>query len=259
MNNKYNKITKAHTISNLNELIKLHEIDKLNLVLDLDNTIVYTKIFNIKDISRIKFYELFKNDNLLGKFTIGQYIYLVYIRQYFTFFLNTINMYFNIYIYTNSHLIYCENIIKLLRNKYIYFKIKKIICRNNNNNCLIKQLSTICDNQDNLHFLINMLNYDEFIKKTIIIDDNVDVWKFDKSNLIEVDCFNEFTFKNNLIDDTLLILTNKLFIIHNYYISNYYIDYNFDIKKILSYYNIFYNKCFIKKKKKNIQKFLKIN
>jgi hypothetical protein len=150
-------------------------------------------------------------------------------------------MYFNIYVYTNSHSIYCQNIIDLLKNKYLHFEIKKIICRNTNNNSLFKQLSVICDCQDDLHFLTNMLNYDEFIKKTIIIDDNTEVWKFDNDNLIDVDAFNELTLKNNLIDDTLLILTNRLFIIHKYYISNFYNVGNFDIKKLISKYKLYNN------------------
>lgn len=236
-----NRITKAHTISNLNELNHLNEIDKLNLVLDLDNTIIYTKIFDTKDILKIKFFELFRNNNLLGKFNIDSKIYLVYIRPYFSFFLNTIKMYFNIYIYTNSHSIYCQNVINLLRNKFLYFEIKKIICRNNNYDSSIKQLSVICDCQDDLHFLTNLLDYGEFIKKTIIIDDNIDVWKFDKENLIEVRYFNEHTFKNKFIDDTLLILTNRLFIIHNNYLTNCNINSNFDIKKLISKYKLLYN------------------
>lgn len=88
MINKYNRI-KAHTISYSDELIKLNElneINKLNLVLDLDNTIIYTKIIDVKDILKIKFYELFRKDNLLGKFTINYKIYFVYLRPYFTFF-----------------------------------------------------------------------------------------------------------------------------------------------------------------------------
>jgi predicted HAD superfamily phosphohydrolase YqeG len=88
MINEYNRM-KAHTISNFNELNilnELNEINKLNLVLDLDNTIIYTKIFDTKDILKIKFYELFRKDNLLGKFTIGYKIYFVYLRPYFTFF-----------------------------------------------------------------------------------------------------------------------------------------------------------------------------
>ena len=244
MINKYNRITKAHTISNLNELNMLNELDeinKLNLVLDLDNTIIYTKIFDTKDILKIKFYELFRKDNLLGKFTIQYKIYFVYIRPYFNFFLNTIKMYFNIYIYTNSHSIYCQNIIDLLRNKYLHFEIKKTICRNKNNYSLVKQLSVICDCQDDLHFLSNMLNYDEFIKKTIIIDDDINVWKFDNDNLIDVESFSELTLKNNLFDDTLLVLTNRLFIIHNYYISNYNTISNFDIKKLISKYKLYNN------------------
>jgi TFIIF-interacting CTD phosphatase-like protein len=240
MINKYNNITKSHTISNLNKFIGENN-KKLNIVLDLDNTIIYTIIFDSKDISKIKYYEIFKNNNLLGKFVIMQKTYLVYIRPYFTYFLNTIKIYFNLYIYTNSQEIYCKNVINLLRNKYLYFEIKKIISRNNNYS-LIKQLSLICDNIDDLHFMTNNLNYNEFVNKTIIIDDNIDIWKFDKENLINVNSFNESTNKTNLykdeiLDDTLLILANRIFIIYNLF----FLDSNNDIKKLISKYKLYNN------------------
>lgn len=237
MINKYSKITRSHTISDLNLFIEQND-KKLNIVLDLDNTIIYTKIFDSNDALKIKFYELFINNNLLGKFVILKKTYLVYVRPYFVYFLNTIKMYFNLFIYTNSQEIYCTNIINLLRDKYLYFDIKKIICRNKNSSS-IKQLSLFCDNTDDLHFLINNLTYTEFIEKTIIIDDNICVWEFDKENIFDVDSFNELTNKNNigddkLPDDTLLILADRLFIIYNLYLLNN--DNNFDVKKLISKY-----------------------
>jgi hypothetical protein len=215
---------KSHTLSHLDEFVD-YSNNKLNIVLDLDNTIIYTKIFNSNDILKIKYYFLFKNENLLGKFEIEQKTYLVYIRPYFTYFLNTIKMYFNLYVYTNSQEIYCKNIINLLREKYLYFEIKKIICRNDNTS-LIKRLSLICENHDDLHFLNAITNYHDFVKETIIIDDNIDVWKFDKNNVINVKKYDEsvnfFKLSNDAIfDDTLLILTNRLFLIYNLYFSDF--------------------------------------
>ncbi len=246
MINKHNNLTKSHTISNLNKFIEENN-QKLNIVLDLDNTIIYTKIFDSKDILKIKFYELFKKNNFLGKFVIEQKTYIVYIRPYFTYFLNTIKMYFNLYIYTNSQEIYCNNIINLLRNKYLYFEIKKIICKNKNSS-YIKRLSLFYDNIDDLHFVYSNLTFNEFIEKTIIIDDNSDVWKFDKENLISVDSFSESKYnldlnKDEIFDDTLLILSNRLFTIYNLYFLNLDKDNdnNNQIKKLISKYKLYNN------------------
>lgn len=235
MINKYNGLIKSHTINNIDKLYE--NIDnKLNIVLDLDNTIIYSKIMDSNDIIKIKYFELFKNENLLGKFNINKKTYLIYIRPYFSYFLNTIKMYFNLYIYTNSQDIYCYHIIDLLKKKYQNFEIKKVLCKNTTGS-LIKQLSIICDNQDDLHFLNNVPVYSEFIKKTIIIDDDINVWKFDLDNLIDIKPFDE----NNLPDNILLILTNRLFLIHYFFFSNNKLDNNYDVKKLISKYKLYNN------------------
>jgi TFIIF-interacting CTD phosphatase-like protein len=236
MINKCNGIIKSHTLNNFNELYKFDE-KKLNIILDLDNTIVYTKIIDSSDFIKIKYFEIFNNNNLLGKFNIDDKTYFVYIRPYFLYFLNTIKMYFNLYIYTNSHSIYCKNIIDLLTKKYSYFEIKKVICRNASNS-LIKQLSAFCDNYDDLHFLYGIPSYNEFTKISIIIDDDIDIWKYDSDNLINVKPFNGYNENNDLPDDTLLILTNRLFFIHNYFFDN---KNNYDVKKLISKYKLYYN------------------
>lgn len=239
MINKYNGLIKSHTINNIDKLYE--NIDnKLNIVLDLDNTIIYSKIIDTTDIVKIKYFELFKNENLLGKFNINKKTYLVYIRPYFSYFLNTIKMYFNLYIYTNSQDIYCHHIIDLLKKKYQNFEIKNILCINTTGS-LIKQLSIICDNQDDLHFLNNIPTHSEFIKKTIIIDDDKNVWKFDLDNLIDVKPFDEIDIETNFPDDTLLILTNRLFLIHYFFFSNSKFDDNYDVKKLISKYKLYNN------------------
>jgi TFIIF-interacting CTD phosphatase-like protein len=243
MFNKYNGIIKSHTSNNLYDGLLEYKNTKLNIVLDLDNTIIYTIIYNSSNILKIKLIELFKNDNLLGKFIIDTKTYLVYMRPYLTFFLNTIKLYFNIYIYTNSQNIYCNNIINLLKKKYPYLEIKKIICRNDSLS-YIKKLSLFCDNIDDLHFLNDIPIYTEFVKKTIIIDDDINIWKYDTDNLINIKPYiinkNYFNLPDNtlLIDDTLLILTNRLFLIYNFFHINYENDINFDIKNLILKYKL---------------------
>ena len=236
MFNKYNRIVKSHTDIKLYE--KNFKCDnKLNIVLDLDNTIICTEIYDSTDILKIKYIELFKNKQLLGKFTIGKKIYIIFIRPYFTYFLNTITMYFYIYIYTNSSKIYCDNVLNLLKLKYFNFEVKKIICRNDTLS-YIKQLSIISDNADDLHFLTDIPEYNEFRKKTIIIDDTIDVWKFDKDNLIVIDPYKSIFEKDKLPDDILLILTNRLFLIYNLFYLNIEENSDFDIKNLIFKYKL---------------------
>ena len=197
----------------------------LNIVLDLDNTIIYTKIFDSSDYLDIKYTEIFESDGLIGKFTIEYKTYLLYIRPYFNYFLNTITMYFNIYIYTNSKKIYCDNVIKILKNKYMNFDIKKIISVDESKS-LIKRLNFICENTDDLHFLSDTFEYIDFAKKTIIIDDSIEVWHFDKKNVFMVTKYTKYLnfFEESIDeikpDDTLLIISNRLFTIHNFFCTN---------------------------------------
>lgn len=236
INNRCYGIIKSHTTNNISNICNLID-KKLNIVLDLDNTIIYVKIINTNDILKIKYIELFKNKNLLGKFTIDKKTYVVFIRPYFSYFLNTIKMYYNLYIYTNSHSEYCSNVINLLKKKYSDFDIKKIICRNNSYTW-IKQLSLITNEYDDLHFLSEENNYFEFVKKTIIIDDNIEIWNFDKSNVINIQSFNELNYKSMPPDDTLLILTNRLFSIHNFFFNSD-VNNNCDVKYLISKYKLY--------------------
>jgi TFIIF-interacting CTD phosphatase-like protein len=242
---KSNKIVKSHTFSNDNNKNKQYFIDEkvLNIVLDLDNTIIYTKKYDSTDILSIKISELFKKDNYLGKFQIDNKTFLVYIRPYFNYFLNTITMYFNLYIYTNSSKKYCISILDLIKKKFFNFDIKKIICREDNFS-LIKNLTTITDNIDDLHFLEEIPSYNDFINKTIIIDDSEIIWQNDKENLFQVKPFinDDSIFTKNsaddILDDTLLILSNRLFTIYNFYISNYEQNNNFNIRNLISKYKL---------------------
>jgi hypothetical protein len=183
-----NSIIKSHTY---NDLLKENIFDNkklLNIIIDLDHTIIYAKIFNKQEILKIKAMEILYSDYYLGKFYIDDKTYLIFTRPYFNYFINTVSMYYNVFIYTNSYKHYCMNIIELIKKKYQNFNPVKIIYRETNTT-LIKSLGTICENSDDLHFLNNINGYENFIKKTVIIDDSIEVWKYDKKNIINIKKF----------------------------------------------------------------------
>jgi hypothetical protein len=239
-----NSIIKSHTLNDLSK--NIIDSDKLlNIVLDLDCTIIYAKIFDKSDSLKIKITEFLYSDFYLGKFIINEKIYLIFTRPYFNYFINTISIYFNIFIYTNSYKEYCLNVIDLIKKKYNNFNIVKIIYRENNKISLIKYLSFLCDNEDDFHFANNIPNYDNFIKKTIIIDDSINIWEYDKKNIINVKKFiigkSNYLYNNELLnlnqDNSKLINQeknpNKIIKNHNNvdinynnidYVDTYYID-----------------------------------
>lgn len=238
-----NNIIKSHTLNDLLKNIPNDDINLLNLVIDLDHTIIYAKIFDTLEVLKIKITEFLYSEYYLGKFNILDKTYLIFIRPYFNYFINTISIYFNIYIYTNSNKIYCFNVIELIKKKFNNFKVTKVIHREINNS-LIKSLGFLCENIDDLHFLDNISNYDNFIKKTIIIDDCFEVWKYDYKNLINV---KKFIIGKENKDDNKII---------NYYSdtncnkineNNDYNNDNNDNKTNYSngYYNIFDNYNFL--------------
>ena len=243
-----NSIHKSHTLNDLSKNIIDNNNKLLNIVIDLDHTIIYAKIFNTSEILKIKITEFLYRDFYLGKFTIHEKTYLIFIRPYFNYFINTISMYFNIFIYTNSYKDYCLNVIDLIKKKYNNFNITKAIYRENNNNSLIKYLSFLCENIDDLHFINNIPNYNSFIKKTIIIDDTVNVWEYDKKNLINIKKFiigksnNSLSTSNQQTNKEIL---NKFDNIYNDKINNSnQEDIEYDIYD--GYNFIFFNKNIIK-------------
>lgn len=146
--------------------------DKLfNLILDLDHTLIHTKTYKINE-----FYEdMTEDENKLCNFTLYDYHHIVYIRKNLFTFLNSLKLYYNIYIYTDGTDEYSLQI-------YKYFNIKAdnaivgIISRNS------KKPPNSILNHKNLDILpcFDVLN-------TIIIDDRIDVWHQNShKNLIQI-------------------------------------------------------------------------
>lgn len=88
MFNNINTITKSHTLNDLSKNIIDDNNKLLNIVVYLDQTIIYTKIFHSYDIIKIVITEYIYNDYYLSKFTICTKTYLIFIRPFFKYNIN---------------------------------------------------------------------------------------------------------------------------------------------------------------------------
>ncbi len=218
----------------LNNLEGLGDVGKykLNLVLDLDNTIIYTYIFNIetqKDL--IKNY-LDKNEKrLLISFEKDNYYYFVYERMYLNYFTMYISNYFNIYTYTNGQKFYHDMVINALKEKYRMFQIINSMYKTSHDDSNLKNLEKLdiisVYGKNNLPYELN----------TLIIDDREDIWPFDRENLIKISPF----YNLDIVDDDLLFLTDILGLLKVEYDKITKIKKKFSIQVLINKLKSFYN------------------
>jgi len=219
--------------NSLNNLEQLKNIDKhkLNLVLDLDNTIINTCIFNCstqKDLINIFLNK--KDKRLLVSFEYQNYYYFVFERSYLNYFIMYISNYFNIYIYTNGQQFYYDIIAYNLKEKYPMFQIINSMYKTSYDDSNLKNL----DKLDIESKYSNNYNYE---LNTIIIDDREDIWPFDLQNLIKVPPF----FNIDIEDDELLFLTDILGILNQEYNKIIKNNRKFSIQVLLHKLKSFYN------------------
>ncbi len=149
-----------------------------NLILDLDQTLIHTKVYNVSE-----FYEdITINEKKLCDFTVNNYCHVVYTRKNLFSFLNSLKEHYNIYIYTDGTDVYALNIYDHL-NKYVEDAIIGIISRNSKMSHKTLTLKTL-----------DILPYFDILN-TIIIDDRIDVWHRNSvGNLIKI---KEYIFDPN--------------------------------------------------------------
>ena len=199
--------------------------EKLNLILDLDNTLILAKKFNIiNDTNKIKLQKKKYKKNLLTTYQINNFFFFIYKRCYLKYFLILANINFNLYIFTNSKKIYANKIINKLYELCPELNLINIIT-NDENKSYIKSLHRI--NQLNINNLYIEENYNYLKKKSIIIDDCNKFWPFDSENI-----YNIIPFIKESNDNYLVELIQNLLIIKNSYIS-----YNLNIFELLNIFN----------------------
>ena len=195
-------INKSLSESNLFSSIFRNNNYNLNLVLDLDNTIIYTTIFDKKTDKDLIQQILYIHDpDLLTMFTDEYSYYFVYKRPYLDNFISIMSNNFNIYIYTNGLKSYCNEIVKGLKKNYPYLIISDIMYRTLPTDSETKKLNK-------LSVLTLDNNYE---KKTIIIDDRADVWFYNTRNLLLIEpYYKKTTAYRTITDKHLLYICFKL-------------------------------------------------
>ena len=146
--------------------------NKINVVLDIDQTLLFSTICDINEIAEVK-----KNNPAIGE-TIHIYNYpltqpkviAIYIRPFAEQMLKTLSAFCNLYIYTKAIEPYAKHIANCLDPDSIYFK--KILHKEYTNHNGYKALSK----------LFNEIE----CNKALIIDDSPDAWVHEnRSHIIE--------------------------------------------------------------------------
>ena len=199
--------------------------EKLNLILDLDNTLILAKKFNINyETNKINLQKKKYKKNLLTTFQLNDFFYFIYKRCYLKYFLILANINFNLFIFTNSKKIYANKIINKLYELYPELNLINIIT-NDENKSYIKSLQRI--NQLNTDNICIEENYNCLKKNSIIIDDCNKLWPFDSENI-----YNIIPFLKESNDNYLIELIQNLLIIKNSYTS-----YDLNIFELLNIFN----------------------
>lgn len=224
---------KSKSLNNLEQLEYTGK-NNINLVLDLDNTLINTYVFSCDtQQEQIENFKNKKDAKLLTSFEKEKYYYFVFERPYLNYFIMYISKYFNIYTYTNGLKFYHDIIIQELNKKYPMFKIIDSMYKLTHDDSNIKNLNKL-----NIvsKYSFNKLSYEY---NTIIIDDREDVWPFDRTNLIQIPPYYNL---EEFDEDILVFLTEILDLLNKEYNKmikkNKKISIQVLLHKLKSYYNI---------------------
>ncbi len=222
---------KSYSLNNLEQLENISKY-KINLVLDLDNTIIYTYIFNCETQQDLIKKFMNKNDKrLLISFDYNGYYYFVFERSYLDYFIMFISVYFDIYIYTNGQKNYHDIVVNKLKEKYPMFQIINSVYKTSYDDSNLKNL-------ENLEFVdSNGKIIFDYELNTIIIDDRKDVWVFDLLNLISIPPFYDIEIE----DDDLLFTVDMLNMLNIEYNKIIRKNRKFSIQVLLHKLKSFYN------------------
>jgi TFIIF-interacting CTD phosphatase-like protein len=212
-----NNLTKLfEQMSILNETCENKKKENNILVLDLDETLVHA----IQTTNENKINKLKNMDNLLIHYLCEECHIFIFYRPYLLYFLQKMSQYFNICIFTNGIKSYADIVITMINTFTSYKYISNWYTRTGNPP-YYKYISLI-DNATN--------------NNSIIIDDNIDIWKDDTKNVIKIKQFfgpdnDDYIFDNELliladiIDNSLILTCNTYSTIYDV-IDNIKIQYN---------------------------------
>jgi len=191
----------------INYILEKCIIMKPSIVLDIDETLIHTYIYqhsyveylnSLPDLEKniyldknpelknvVKHTNVFYDALCLICFKIDNYVYIVMMRPYLCEFIQKIDKYFDIYVYSLGTIDYIYKILNALSVILDKFPFKKIIANVDVNNRFFKK---------------SVSHLDIGYSNILIIDDRSDVWRFDKHLLYKI---NPYKSAFDEIDDHL--------------------------------------------------------
>lgn len=158
-----------------------HVSTKRNLVIDLDETLISTIVMHKTNYENIKKYSCYPN--MLIQFENASYKNIVFFRPYALDFIRKMAAHFNLYIYTHGTEIYCKMIVNALTALMDFYPFVNICWRG--------------DDITSKH--LNKLGLSPH--DTIIIDDNIGVWKSCTHNVVVVRKFHNPRINADYLSD----------------------------------------------------------
>lgn len=176
---------------------------KINLILDLDETLINTVNFNFSNYETT---DLVLNVNsTVGIISLPNYLNLVFLRPYLKEFLSFCFLYFNVSFWTAGSRLYCQEVLKLILNNNQYNETVMILAKEES--CWINLKDNkifYCENTNKVSKKLKFLWDDHILGKifspedTLIVDDNPKVIIDNPANSLNIIPYLR-TYKNDKI------------------------------------------------------------
>ena len=197
---------------------------KPSLILDIDDTIIKSKIYILDDKTNIENIIKYNKRNYLylTYYLVEKYLYIIIGRPFLKQFLLIMYKYFNIHIYSLGMENYIEAIINGITVLIKFNPFCYVITNTDINNKI---------------YYKKLINFDIGYSNVLIIDDRSNVWNFDKHNLFQI---NPYILSDN---NTIIITDSELYKIIR--IINLYYRYDNDKTKFNIYkFRYLYNRTY---------------
>ena len=186
---------------------------KINLILDLDETLINTVNFNFSNYETTDI--VINGNSTVGIISLPNYLNLVFLRPYLREFLDFCFLHFNVSFWTAGSRLYCQEILKLILTPAQYNETHIVLAKEESCWINLKDNSIFhCDINQNIAKKLDLLWKDPILGKvfqpenTLIVDDNPKVIIDNPTNSLNIIPYLR-TYKN---DKVLCQLSNWLYL-----------------------------------------------
>ena len=180
--------------------------EKMNIIFDLDETLISTIMLNFGNGERHKLY--MPQISNIGIMSVNNTCHITFIRPHLDELLNYCYENFNVSFWTAGSYLYCREVIRILLNGEQYNKTKIILSKHGDSS-IIEMKSNKIINEDinninckSLNLLYNA-DYNFNKNNTLIVDDNIYVCSFNNENAIRIMPYDRINSNDNALNELL--------------------------------------------------------